>query len=180
MSLTLRAPSFDEAETMARLHIACWREAYAGIVPDEALAAADLGARTERWRKSLADPDSFALAAFSDETPVGFILARPNSDPAIIGADGQIAALYVLRSHYRLKLGSRLMAATARWWLARGGQSLGLGVLTDNARALAFYQRIGGRIAKRGTYMWDDRHPLADAIFIFDDLARLTSSCPSE
>lgn len=176
MSLALRTPSLAEAEAMARLHIACWREAYAGIVPDEALAAADLDERTARWRKSLTDPESFALGAYDDGAPVGFVVARPNADPAIAGADGQIAALYVLKSHYRLKLGSRLMAAAARWWLARGGQSLGLGVLADNARAMAFYQRLGGRAEKRGTYLWDGRHPLADAIFIFENLTELAAA----
>lgn len=174
MSLTLRVPAADEAEAIAHLHIACWREAYEGIVPADALAAADLSARTEKWRRNLTD-GSFALAAFDDETPVAFILARPNDDPAIPGADGQIAALYVLASHHRLKLGTKLMAAAARWWMARGGQSLGLGVLTDNSRAVAFYDRMGGRVVKRGIYRWDDRHPLPDAIFVFDDLARLAA-----
>lgn len=176
MNLVLRAPSLDEAEAMAALHIACWREAYAGIVPAEALAAADLDERTERWRKNLADPQSFVLGAYDDGTPVGFILARPNADPVIPGADGHIAALYVLKSHYRLKLGSRLMGAAARWWLARGGQSLGLGVLAANTRAMAFYERIGGRVAKRGTYLWDGRHPLADAIFVFENLTELAAA----
>lgn len=175
MKVTFRAPVIDEAEALARLHIACWREAYAGIVPDEALAAADLGERTQRWRKSIADPATFVLAAFDGETPLGFILARPNDDPAIPGADGQVAALYVLESHHRLKLGSRLIAAAARWWLTRGGTALGLGVLAENARAVAFYKRVGGRAVKRGTYNWAG-HPLSDVIFVFDDLARLAEA----
>jgi GNAT superfamily N-acetyltransferase len=174
VSLALRAPVLDEAEAIARLHIACWREAYEGIVPAAALAAADVGERAAKWRRSLADPDSFVRAAFDDGSPVGFILARPNADPAIPGADGQVAALYVLRSHYRRGLGSRLMAAAAHWWQIRGGTSLGLGVLAANARAMAFYQRLGGRLAKTGIYDWNG-HALPDVIYVFDDLTRLAA-----
>jgi ribosomal protein S18 acetylase RimI-like enzyme len=175
VSLTLRTPQLDEAEAIARLHIACWREAYDGIVPAAALAAADLAERTAKWQKSLADPDSFVLAAFDEQRPVAFILARPNRDPAIPGADAQIAALYVLKSHHRLRLGSRLMAAAARWWLARGGGSLGLGVLAANARAVAFYERLGGRVVKTGIYDWHG-HKLPDAVYVFADLAALGRS----
>ena len=174
MSLTLRAPVIDEAEAMARLHIACWREAYAGIVPAETLAAADLAQRSAVWRETIRDPDRFALAGFENQMPVAFILVRPNDDPAIIGADGQVAALYVLASHYRLKLGSRLLAAAARWWLTRGGTALGLGVLAANARAMAFYERMGGQVVKRGSFNWDG-YELPDAKYVFDNLPQLAA-----
>lgn len=175
MTLSLRRPQPAEAEAMARLHIACWRESYAGIVPAAALDAADPGERTARWQRSLADPDGFALAAFDGEEPAGFILARANGDPAIPGADGQVAALYVLKSHHRRGLGRNLLGAAARWWLARGGRSLGLGVLAANVDARRFYEAMGGRVAKTGTYNWGG-HQLPDAIYVFDDLARLGDS----
>ena len=174
MSVVLRNPAIDEAEAIARLHIACWREAYPGIVPAAALAGADLGERTAKWRQSIADPDSFVLAVFDGGEPVAFILARPRSDADASAGDGEIPALYVRASHYRLKLGSRLMAAAAGWWLSREGRSLRLGVLAANVRAVAFYERLGGRVVKTGTYHWGGAD-LPDAIYVFDDLPALAA-----
>jgi ribosomal protein S18 acetylase RimI-like enzyme len=174
VSVALRAPSIDEAEAIARLHIACWREAYAGIVPAEALASADLSERTAKWQQSIGDADSFVLAAFEDGEPVALMLARPRSDADARDGEGEIGALYVRASHYRMKLGSRLMGAAARWWLARGGRSLRLGVLTENSRAVAFYERIGGRSVMTTTYPWGGAD-LPHLIYIYDDLPALAA-----
>lgn len=174
MSVTLRPPSLDEAEAVARLHIACWREAYAGIVPAEALANADLAERTAKWRQSIADPDSFVLCAFEDKEPVALMLAGPRKDADAVG-ECEIGALYVRMSHYRVKLGSRLMAAAARWWLGRGGRSLRLGVLSENARAIAFYERLGGRLVKTTTYSWGGAD-LPHLIYAYENLALLAGS----
>ena len=175
MSIALRRPVLDKAEAVARLHIACWQEAYAGIVPAEVLATSDLAERTAKWRQSIADPDSFVLAAFDDARPVALVLARARNEPDAADGEGEIGALYVRASHYRLKLGTQLMAAAARWWLARGGRSLRLGVLTENARAVAFYERIGGRLVKATTYSWGGAD-LPHLIYAFDDLAGLAAS----
>jgi ribosomal protein S18 acetylase RimI-like enzyme len=174
VSVELRAPAGNEAEAIALLHIACWREAYAGIVPGEALAGVDPDERARKWRTSIADPDSLVRAAYEGAVPVGLVLAHPANDPRLTGCDGQIAALYVAASHYRLKLGSRLMAEAARWWLARGGRSLGLGVLAANTRAVAFYERLGGRVVATGTYHWGGAD-IPDVLYVFDDLAALAA-----
>ncbi|MFT3987474.1 GNAT family N-acetyltransferase [Aestuariivirga sp.] len=179
MTILFRTPQFAEAEEMARLHIACWREAYRGIVPEDALEKANVSERTSMWLQRLADSAVFVLAAYDDDIPVGFIMAGPNRDPAVPLADGQIGVLYILKSHYRLGLGRALMGKAAGWWLGQGGTSLGLGVLSENARAMAFYTRMGGRIIRTGTFNWDG-HALSDAIFLFDDLEALTSSSPSK
>ena len=50
MPLTYRSPNVDDAETIAGLHVTCWREAYAGIVPDELIVSVDMAYRTTRWR----------------------------------------------------------------------------------------------------------------------------------
>jgi ribosomal protein S18 acetylase RimI-like enzyme len=167
-----RKPWPEEAAAMARLHIACWREAYGAMVPPEILVNADLDQRTAAWLRHLADAETFVLAAFAGNEPVGFIIAHPNRDPATAGADGQIAALYVAAAHYRRGIGRRLMATAANWWRAQGGQVLGLGVLVDNGRARAFYESLGGRHSQTGNYMWDG-HAVPHAIYLFEELARL-------
>ena len=172
--IAIRRPRAAEAPAMAALHIACWREAYRGIVPDDLLARADLSKRTAVWRGAIADPERIVLAAYDGERAAGFIIAGKPLEHLFDGMDGHIAALYVARSHYRKGIGRRLLGTGAGQWLGRGGTSLALGVLAANSRARAFYENCGARLVSEGTYNWDG-HDLPDAIYCFDDLRRLAT-----
>jgi ribosomal protein S18 acetylase RimI-like enzyme len=88
------------------------------------------------------------------------------------GADGHIFALYVLRRHHRRGIGRRLLGLAAREWLARGGRALSVGVLTENAPALAFYQGVGASFAHAETYRWEG-HDLPESIYVFRNLEEL-------
>jgi ribosomal protein S18 acetylase RimI-like enzyme len=174
VSLAIRRPTADEAAELAALHIACWQEAYRGIVPDEVLAGADLTRRTAVWQGAIANHERIVLAAFDGRNPVGFVMAGAALETLFAGMDGHIPALYVAASHYRRGIGRRLMGEAARAWQAQGGRSLALGVLAANARARAFYEACGARLVSDGVYDWDG-HELAHAVYCFDDLARLKS-----
>ena len=159
---------------MAALHVACWREAYRGIVPDAILDTVDMAERENIWNGILTASDNFVEAAFRDGVPVGFITASENRDPAVLEADGHVRAIYVLARAQRQGIGRRLMADAAVWWLNKGGRALGLGVLSGNARAMAFYDALGGRITRRGTYAWRG-HDLPDASYVFENLGALAA-----
>jgi hypothetical protein len=49
-TVTYLFPGPDRAGDNARVHVASWREAYAGIVPDELIVSVDMADRTTRWR----------------------------------------------------------------------------------------------------------------------------------
>ena len=46
-TVTIRRATVDDADAIATVHIASWRGAYAGIVPDAFLASLDVAARAE-------------------------------------------------------------------------------------------------------------------------------------
>jgi ribosomal protein S18 acetylase RimI-like enzyme len=182
VSLVFRRPDLAEAREMAGLHIACWREAYAEIVPRAILDAADIDQRTEVWEKVLSDQHRFASVAYDGSLPVGFINAGTPVDPSgkpremfFEGQDGHIHAIYILNAYSRQGIGRTLMAAAARWWLGQGGQSLALGVLAENAKARLFYEALGGRLVKTSTFNWHG-FDLPDAIYVFEDLVELAAS----
>jgi len=172
VTIAIARPERGEAAELAALHIACWREAYRDIVPEEQLARADLEKRSAVWERAIADPERIVLATYETGAPVGFMLAGAPTETLFEGIDGHVSALYVAASHYRLGLGRRLMAGAAAQWLARGGKSLALGVLAANHRARSFYEGMGGRLVSEGIYQWDG-HDLPDAVYVFDDLAAL-------
>jgi len=168
----LRRPRADEAEAVARCHIACWREAYAAIVPAHILERAELGERTQRWQQHLADAELHVLAAFAGAECLGFILSGPPRDPSLPQDAGHVSALYVRERAQGRGLGRRFMAAAAADWQARGGRALAVGVLAENARARGFYEAMGGRLLHEGVWHWHGV-ALADAHYRYDDLAGL-------
>lgn len=173
-AVTYRIPTLADAEAIARLHVAAWRETYAGIVPASVLDAVDLGDRIERWRGYLASAGVTFLAE-ADGGAAGFIRAGVPEEPLVEGADGHIFALYVLRRYHRQGIGRRLLGLTAAEWLRRGGRALSVGVLTENRPALAFYQGVGAHFARAETYCWDG-HDLPESIYVFRNLQELAAA----
>ena len=128
-----------DAGPLALCHLACWREAYTGMVgPDRlspALAAVDQ--RTARWRRILAGEHG-TLVAEQDGDIVGFASVGPGRDEDL-DLGSELYALYVRQAHWGRGVGHRLITA------AVGDEDGFLWVLRDNARARAFYARHGYR-----------------------------------
>ena len=172
MQITYRKPAPEEAEAFAALHVQCWREAYAEIIPRELIASFDASKRIGHWRNYIDDPSRIVIAAFDEGVPVGLVNAGHADETYFEGQDGHIAALYVLASHHKMGIGRRLVASVADLWLKRGGKTFAVGVLAENLRARRFYEALGARFVKSGTYVWDG-HALPDAIYVFEDLPSL-------
>ncbi len=167
-----RRPRLDEAEVFAALHVQCWREAYVDILPSELMQSFDVSQRLPMWQKNLADSSRTIFAAYDGGVPVGFIIAGKPVEQLFENMDGHIAAIYVAASHYRRGIGQTLMAMAAKAWSAKGGRSLALGVLAENTRARSFYETLGAKLIKTGTYEWGG-FSLADAFYKFEDLSIL-------
>lgn len=170
--IRFRRPRLDEAAALAALHVQCWREAYDSIVPLEVSSKFDVGAKLADWARHLSEPDRFILAAYDQEIVVGFVNQAIADEQTVASADGYVAALYIAASHHRKGIGRRLLARAAEDWMSRGGHAFSLGVLAENTRARAFYERLGGRVVKSGTYMWHG-HGLPDVTYVFDNLPAL-------
>ena len=177
MELVFRTPTLAEAPAFAALHVQCWREAYAGIVPKALLDAADVAAHTQRWQQLLVEPGRFVLGAYVDGRPAGFINAGSPLEELYEAEDGHVAAIYVLAAHYRRGIGRQLLGAAAVWWRQQGGFALGLAALAGNQQARHFYEAQGGQLVKTGIYFWHG-FALPDVVYHFADLAALGRSAP--
>jgi len=125
--ITIRRATVDDIETIATIHIACWRAAYRGILPDAHLDALDLNERIGRWR-SWINADVF-VAIDDENNIVGFSRVK----------DGEISHVYVDPNRQRSGAGRLLLNAVVD---ASGGNA-SLWVLEDNHRARAFYEAQG-------------------------------------
>lgn len=152
--LTLREATVDDVEAGARLHQACWREAYAPYVDGDLLEARleNVASWEDAWRSQIESGLPRLLAVRGDEL-VGFAVAGPNREPEL--PMQELYALYVRRSWWGSGVGQALLDE------AIGNSACSLWVLEDNQRAQAFYARNGfGRDGARELMEWLDVHEI--------------------
>lgn len=135
----LRPLTAMDSDELGALHVTIWRQAYAGLMPDEALAALDVGQRVEMWRRWLGDANApGALGAFDATTDdlVGWVTVGHPRD-ANPPAPEELWVLNVERRHQGTGL------ATVMLDEALGDRAAYLWVVEGNERAIAFYRRHG-------------------------------------
>jgi ribosomal protein S18 acetylase RimI-like enzyme len=146
--LTVRPATVADAYPVARLHVRTWQWAYAGIVPDETLAALDVEARARRWRENFAGgtarearvaQDGDRLCGFASFGPYRLAQDRDNQDPRY----GEVYAIYVDPQRVGAGAGRALMDAAVARLAERGWREIRLWVLEANLRARRFYERYG-------------------------------------
>jgi ribosomal protein S18 acetylase RimI-like enzyme len=129
----------DDAEAIARVHVATWRAAYAHAVPAETLAGVDVGERTELWKRFLPGPNAIFVGEIDGEVR-GFVsVGESGDDPGV----GELFAIYVLPEAWGSGLGTGLIERGEEELRARGFAAAVLNVLADNPRARRFYERQG-------------------------------------
>lgn len=133
-----------DAEALAQVHVASWRETYRGMLPDAYLARMSVADFTRRFRRSLTHPgpNDVTLAAVTRDGLVGYAQGGPSRSR--IAGEAEIQTLYILRTGQGSGVGRRLLVDSARALAAQGATSLMISVLRDNARARGFYEHLGG------------------------------------
>ncbi|MEV6976187.1 GNAT family N-acetyltransferase [Kitasatospora sp. NPDC093806] len=147
MITTIRPGTVRDAAAVAELHAASWRTAYTGIVPEDALGDGLAAERREIWELRLAvdygGPEhtpELLIAERAGET-VGFAYLVPQPDGRVL-----LDNLHVRPGLTGAGIGRGLLdAACAHVARRHPGADLYLEVLRANTRAIAFYERAGGR-----------------------------------
>lgn len=92
---TVRLAREEDAPGIAQVHVAGWKTAYAGLVPDERLAGLDPVARADEWKRRLRDGDGTAVVAVLGEEVLGFSYFDKSRDDDAGETVGEIQAIYV-------------------------------------------------------------------------------------
>ncbi|MEU8513346.1 GNAT family N-acetyltransferase [Kitasatospora sp. NPDC048722] len=144
---TIRRGGADDAGAVADLHALSWRTAYRGIVPAEALGDGLAAQRRELWELRLTvdygGPDNTPALLIAERAGevVGFAYLVPQPDGRVL-----LDNLHVRPGSTGGGIGRALLAEARAHVAARHpGAALYLEVLRDNTRAVAFYEREGGR-----------------------------------
>lgn len=156
MVFTIREPQRADAPTIADLHVATWKEAYAHLLPAEYFSDDYVEKRHRMWHHVLSEPrdDMTIRLAEVDGEAVGFAWTGPGE-----GREGEepprdrlLYALYVRASEYGTGVGQALLDEVL------GSESAMLWVAKENPRATAFYRRNGFRFD--GVEQTDPHAPL--------------------
>lgn len=137
--LTIRPATAADAPAIARIHVASWREAYAGIVPTAYLAGLDVDAREQWWVELLDRPAGRTLVAVLDQRTVGFAHLGPASDEDAEPGDLQLYSIYLDPETWGRGVARDLLRAVLDD--VPEGAAVTLWVLADNERARRFYRR---------------------------------------
>jgi len=149
--VSVRLATPEDAEAIARLHVATSLAAYRPIFGDD-YTGGDIDERIESWRRMLVGdltlawmpPEKTYLAVTADETIAGFCAVGPSRD-AEPGDDGEVMMLYISPDFWRGGVGNLLFDSGTAYLRERGFSELILWVLEDNVRARSFYEKKGWR-----------------------------------
>jgi ribosomal protein S18 acetylase RimI-like enzyme len=148
VSSLVRPATAADAEAIAKVHVATWQAAYAGLLPADYLAALpeSVDSRAEQWRTRLTTGDATVLVAAAGEAATelaGFVAVGRSRDDDAADGIGELYAIYVDPQSWGERIGAALHDAGLASLAAAGNTTATLWVLDTNARARAFYQRHG-------------------------------------
>lgn len=133
----------DDVDRIAALHVAAWRAAYRGLLPQGYLDELSTAARKAQWIQALADPAIEVLVARDGPALLGFAAYGPSRDDDAEAATLELYAIYVAPCAYRQGIGRRLWQTICQSELARNAAAISLWVLKGNHAAQRFYQALG-------------------------------------
>jgi len=160
--MRIRRAADPDRPAIAHIHAQSWRDTYRLILPDSLLDDRIQTIMADRWASQAIGPKDAVLVAVQGGEILGFA-ASWDGDPPYIDN------LHVAAEARSRGIGRRLLAETARHFLATRRKGAFLHVVAANRRARDLYLALGGRPAGLedkdlyGTFV-------ANELIVWDDL----------
>ena len=150
----VRAARASDASGLARVQVASWRAAFAGLVPDAVIAELtsdeSVGQFTERWRDAISAPPTskhrvhVAVEKPGDPEILGFAAAGPATDEDLWpGTDGELYELHVVPAAVADGHDQRLLHAVADTFAEDGFSTCYTWALTGDGARIGFLEAAG-------------------------------------
>ncbi|MBV9250141.1 MAG: GNAT family N-acetyltransferase [Acetobacteraceae bacterium] len=186
--ISIRRARTTDAIAIAAVHVAAWRSAYPGILPDGFLARLSVPRQAAHYDAAIRSGTGvFVATASGMDVPqgsgprvIGFTTAgRARSGSEVGGrrlGEGEVETLYVLDDWRERGVGRRLLRAAAAHLAEIGCRSAFLWVLRDNPSRW-FYQRLGGKPVAEAMIQFAGQQVMQTA-FVWDPIERLLAASP--
>jgi GNAT superfamily N-acetyltransferase len=152
----IRPADLQDADAIAMVHVASWRAAYRGLLPQHVLEGLSVQRRADGWREILRSGEDHTLVAVDSETGRvgGFVNVGPSRDEDAAPGVGELRAIYLLEEWWNTGTGLQLHDVGLQMLRGQFAEAI-LWVLDSNERARRFYARRGWRAD--GAAKKDDR-----------------------
>lgn len=143
MSIRLAIP--EDASAIAEVHIAAWRAAYKGHMPDDFLNSLTLEQKASVWRRALQEPSPGTTLVWEQQQRIiGFCVYGPLRDADVrLTHTGELVAINFHPHYWRRGFGTVMCQCVIDEGEKRNWESLTLWVLKENHPARRFYERLG-------------------------------------
>lgn len=169
----IRAARVGDAAALARVHVATWRAAYAGLLPDELLRSLSVAEREASWVTAIGDGPAAGVAtvvALVAGGLVGFASVGPARDDDLSEDVSELWSLYVHPDSWGAGVGHALHSRALPRMRERAASSGTLWVLTANDRARRFYEAHGWLADGTEQTAWRADVPLEESRYRLPDL----------
>jgi len=143
--MACREAVVEDAAAIARVWVAAWQTAYAGLMPAEYLAGLNADAALPAFERSLR-AGATVLVLEQECDILGFSAYGASRDADAGLETGEVIAINLHPSCWRRGLGRELLDETQKRLRARGFADATLWVLHENTRARQFYDALGWRL----------------------------------
>ena len=141
--VVVRGAEPADARAIAQVHVASWRWAYRGLLPDDLLDGLSVEDREADRATWLADPELDAVVAERTGSVVGFASVAASRDADAPSGTGEVLTLYVTLDAAGTGVCRLLLEAAVTALRDRRFHRTTLWVLEANERARRFYERAG-------------------------------------
>ncbi|WP_131783290.1 GNAT family N-acetyltransferase [Legionella gresilensis] len=138
----IRFATLDDAKAIAKVHILSWQASYKAFIPKSILQALSVKERTQQWQ-DLMKQDVKILIVEVEQNIAGFVSMCMLRDIYPSPLNGEISALYLHPTYWRLGLGTKLCQAAFSELAKMHYQYAYVWVLSDNHQACHFYEALG-------------------------------------
>lgn len=140
----IRPAVHTDAERIAEITVAAWHVAYEGFIPPEIRAAQTVEPALRYFEFAVQNPEKRTWVAEDDEQVVGYAhIGEARDDDVDPDSTAELWSMYVDPDRTSEGFGSQLMDTATQSMRSHNYTGGVLWVLTDNARARAFYERHG-------------------------------------
>ena len=153
--MSIRKAKVADIEQIAKVHIACWRTTYKGIISDDFLEnKLSLERSKKNWANSITNfPDSILLVAENESNEiVGFCSGGLNREKEKIPQfEGELMAIYILEKYQKKSIGTKLVKEFVKALQKKNIRNMIIWVLKENESKF-FYEKLGGEYITEKTY----------------------------
>jgi GNAT superfamily N-acetyltransferase len=157
-----------DLERVTEIKVRNWADTYSPLLEPTVLRPfLDTDAQLVELREKLAESGTLLLVAQDGSGDItGFALTYLDEEP-----EPWLESLHVVRELRGSGIGTQLMRCTAERVIARGHNSMRLGVIAGNVAAGRLYERLGGTMIGLEPVTW--AHGVAHEVYRWPDLAAL-------